>query len=388
VTTTEAAEADVIVVGAGVIGLGVAGAVAATGARVAVCDPSPATGASWAAAGMLAPVTESRVGEDDLVALGVASLERWPAFAARVEASSGMSVGLRTEGTLAVGVDDDDRRALDELAAVHRHLGLASERLPGGACRALEPSLHPRLRAGLLVPGDHQVDPRALLDALLAAGRSAGVDLRTVAVDTIRGDGNRVTGVDLVDGSVMSASTVVIAAGCRSGALGVPGPPGSGPPAPVPGPPVRPVKGQILRLRADPAAMPVTRTIRALVHGWPVYLVPRDSGEVVVGATMEERGFDTTITAGAVHDLLRAAIEVVPEVAELELVESTARLRPATPDNGPLLGPGPIDGLIHATGHHRSGVLLAPITVETILATLAQRPVPDVAAPFDPKRYF
>lgn len=379
VTTTRATEADVVVAGAGVIGLAVAWGVAATGARVVVYDPSPATGASWAAAGMLAPVTESRIGEDDLVALGAASLALWPGFAARLEACSGTSVGLRTEGTLAVGVDDDDRRALDELAAVHRHLGLASERLAGGACRVLEPSLHPRVRAGLLVPGDHQVDSRALLDALLIAVRSAGVELRTVAVEVISEDGNRVTGVDLADGSVLAAPVVIVAAGCRSGALRVPGP--------ATGLPVRPVKGQILRLRADPAAMPLTRTVRALVHGWPVYVVPRHSGELVVGATMEERGFDTAVTAGAVHDLLRAAIEVIPEIAELELVECTARLRPATPDNGPLLGPGPLDGLIHATGHHRSGVLLAPITVETVLATLAQRPVPDAAIPFDPKRY-
>lgn len=378
--TTRAAEADVVVAGAGVIGLAVAWGVAAAGARVVVCDPSPATGASWAAAGMLAPVTESRIGEDDLVALGVASLARWPAFAARLEACSATTVGLRTEGTLAVGVDQDDRRALDELAAVHRHLGLASERLAGGACRVLEPSLHPRLRAGLLVPGDHQVEPRALLDALLIAIRSAGVEQRAVAVEAMRVDGNRVTGVDLADGSVLAAPAVIVAAGCRSAALGVPGP-GNGLP-------VRPVKGQILRLRADPAAMPVTRTVRALVHGWPVYVVPRHSGELVVGATMEERGFDTTVTAGAVHDLLRGAIEVIPEIAELELVECTARLRPATPDNGPLLGPGRLDGLIHATGHHRSGVLLAPITVETVLAALAQRPVPDAAIPFDPKRYF
>jgi glycine oxidase len=379
VTATRTAGADVVVAGAGVIGLAVAWAAAANGARVAVCDPSPATGASWAAAGMLAPVTESRVGEDDLVALGVASLARWPDFAARVEAASGRAVGLRTEGTLAVGVDDDDRRALDEVAAVHRHLGLASERLGGRACRTLEPSLHPRVRAGLLVPGDHHVDPRALLDALLQAARSAGVELYPVAVAAVRAEEDRVTGVDLVDGSTVAAPAVVVAAGCRSGALGLPGPGASVP--------VRPVKGQILRLGADPTALPVTRAIRAVVHGWTVYVVPRASGEVVVGATMEEQGFDTTVTAGAVHDLLRAAIEVIPEIAELELVESAARLRPATPDNGPLLGPGPVAGLIHATGHHRNGVLLAPITVETVLAALARHPVPDVAVPFDPKRF-
>ncbi|MDQ6838280.1 MAG: glycine oxidase ThiO, partial [Actinomycetota bacterium] len=341
--------------------------------------PSPGTGASWAAAGMFAPVTESRIGEDELVALGIASLARWPAFAARLESCSGTSVGLRTEGTLAVAIDDDDRRALDELAAVHGHLGLVSERLTVRACRALEPHLHPRLRAGLFVPGDHQVDPRALLDALLVAVRSAGVEVRAVSIGAIRGDGQRVTGVELADGSVLGAPVVVAAAGAGSAGLGLPDP--------APGSPIRPVKGQILRLRADPGAMPVAHTVRALVHGWPVYLVPRQSGELVVGATMEERGFDTTVTAGAVHDLLRAAIEIVPEVAELELVETAARLRPAAPDNAPLLGVGPLDGLIVATGHHRNGVLFAPITVDAVLAVLAHQPVPDVVSPFDPRRF-
>ncbi|MDQ6783793.1 MAG: glycine oxidase ThiO [Actinomycetota bacterium] len=374
-TTERAAGADVVVVGAGVIGLAVAWAVAATGADVVVCDPTPATGASWAAAGMLAPVTESRIGEGHLAAAGIASLALWPAFAARLEACSGRAVGLRGEGTLAVGIDDDDRRALDELAAVHRQLGLASERLTGRACRVLEPLLHPRLRAGLMVPGDHQVDPRALLDALGVAGQAARVEVRTTAVAAVRGDGNRVCGVDLADGSVLRAPTVVIAAGCGSADVG------------VGGLAVRPVKGQILRLRADPLDLPLARTVRALVHGQSVYLVPRDSGELVVGATMEERGFDTTVTAGAVADLLRAAIEVIPQVGELELVETVARLRPATPDNAPLLGPGPLDGLIHATGHHRNGVLLTPLTVEAVLAVMADRPIPAAVAPFDPMRF-
>ncbi len=378
-TTAAAARADVVVVGAGVIGLAVAWQVAATGAQVVVCDPAPGSGASWAAAGMLAPVTEARGGEPALTALRMASAARWSEFAARLEAASGREVGLRTEGTLVAAVDDDDRRALDELAAVHAGLGLAGQRLTGGAARALEPLLQPRLRAGLLVPGDHQVDPRAVLGALLVAGESLGVEVRTAAVEAIRGEGQGVSGVTLGDGTVLDAPVVVVAAGARSGGIEVPGPGG---PAPL-----RPVKGQILRLRFDPADPPLSHTVRALVHGWSVYLVPRAGGELVIGATMEEQGFDIRVTAGAVADLLGAAIEVVPDVGELELVECTARSRPATPDDGPVLGAGPRPGVIYATGHHRNGVLLAPVTVDAVLAALAGVPLPDVARPFGAERF-
>ena len=344
-----------------------------------VCDTDPGGGASWAAAGMLAPVTEAAQAESGLAALGMASLARWPGFAHDLEDSTGISVGLRTEGTLAVAVDDDDRRALDELATIHRHLGLVSERLTARACRDLEPLLHPRLRAGLAVPGDHQVDNRRLLAALQAAARSAGVGFRRAAVDELSSNGAGINGVHLDDDHAVEAAWVVLAAGCRSGSL-VGLPEGARPP-------VRPVKGQILRLKAAPADVPITRTVRALVRGWSVYLVPRDTGEVVVGATMEERGHDTTVTAGAVDSLLRAAIEVVPALAEIEFAEAIARLRPGTPDNGPIIGPGPMEGILYATGHHRSGILLAPITAEAVVAAAAGSAMPAAAAPFTLERF-
>ena len=368
-----------VVVGAGVIGLSVAWKAAAAGARVVVCDPAPATGASWAAAGMLAPVTEATSAETDLAALGIESLGCWPGFAQDLESSTGISVGLRTEGTLAVAVDDDDRRALDELAAVQRNLGLVSERLSAKACRDLEPMLNPRVRAGLFVPGDHQVDNRRLLAALQAAARDAGAQYHETAVTALGGTRTRIDRVHLDDGRTVEASSVVLAAGCRSAGL-------SGIPDRA-RPPVRPVKGQILRLQAPPAEVPVGRTVRALVRGWSVYVVPRDTGEVVVGATMEERGYDTSVTAGAVDALLRAAIEVVPALGEIEFAEATARLRPATPDNGPILGPGPAEGLLYATGHHRNGILLAPITAQAVVAAANGAAMPAAAKPFTMERF-
>ena len=185
--------------------------------------------------------------------------------------------------------------------------------------------------------------------------------------------------MELDDGDVLGAAAVVLAAGAWSGQIaGLP---------PVARPPVRPVKGEIIRL-SGPAIDPVlSRTVRAGVQGRSVYLVPRDNGEVVVGASMQEAGFAATVRAGAIHELLADAIAVVPAVAELELVETTARLRPATPDNGPILGPTPIDGLLLATGHHRNGVLLAPVTAEALVAVLCGRSLPADAAQFTLERF-
>lgn len=370
--------ADVIVVGGGVIGLSLAWRLAAKGAEVAVCDPEPGSGASWAAAGMLAPVTESRVGEPELTALCVDSLARWPAFARQLEEASGCPVGMRTEGTLAVGVDDDDRRALDHLHAVHRALGMDSAPLTGRSCREIEPLLTPRVRAGLDVPGDHQVDNRLLVGALQAACAKEGCRIHPHQVESVAAAAGRVTGVVLDSGEEMPAPTVVVAAGCGSSGVAMP--------AGVDPLPIRPVKGQIMRLRA-PAELLPTRILRALVRGTAVYLVPRASGEVVVGGTVEEKGFDTAVTAGGVEEILRSAIEVVPAVSEMQLVDVIARLRPATPDNGPILGAGPVDGLFYAAGHYRNGVLLTPVTAEVMAAVVEGEASPPVAAPFSWERF-
>lgn len=378
---------DVVVVGGGVIGLAVAWRAAEAGLSVTVADPDPAGGASHAAAGMLCPVTEAHYGEEALLALNLASARAWPSFAAELEEVTGAAVGYRAEGTLAVAFDEDDLRALEELRRYHAQLDLSGERLRARECRALEPLLSPRLRGGVLVGSDHQIDTRAVTAALLAAAEGAGATVvrepvaeLEVAGGGARGDGvGRVCGVRLGSGETVSTETVVLAAGCRSADL--PGLPAAC------RPPVRPVKGQILRLEgpADPPVL--TRTLRGLRQGRSVYLVPRAGGRIVVGATTEEKGFDTTVTAGAVRELLEDAVELVPAVAELELVEAIARLRPGTPDNAPLIGPSALPGLVVATGHYRNGFLLAPITAGTVTELLRTGSVPDVLSPFSPLRF-
>jgi glycine oxidase len=371
---------DVVIVGGGVIGLAVGWRAAAAGLRVAVVDPRPARGATDVAAGMLAPVTEAAYGEQALLALNLASARRYPSFAAELTEASGRPNGYRETGTLAVAVDADDRAALRDLHAFQADLGLTARWLTGREARALEPMLAPGVTGGLLVEDDHQVDNRVLAAALLAAADRAGVDLWRCRATEVLLAGDRVIGVRLDDDDVLSAGQVVLAAGCWSARIG-------GLPEAL-RPPVRPVKGQILRLRVPPDHPGfLGRTVRGTARGNHVYLVPRADGEVVVGATVEEQGFDTRVTAGGVYDLLRDARELLPGVSELTLVEAAAGLRPGTPDNAPILGPAPVPGLVYATGHHRNGMLLAPITADAITAYLTGGALPEVAAPFTHARF-
>ena len=362
-------------VGGGVIGLGIAWRAAGAGLSVAVVDEAPGRGASWAAAGMLAPVTEVHYGERPLLGLNLAAAARWPGFAAEVEEASGRPVGYRPGGTLAVARDADDNAALEDLYRFQLRCGLEVERLRGRECRRLEPGLHPGIRGGVLAAGDHQVDNRALVEALLTACRRAGVRMVAGRVAELASDGDRVTGVVLDGGQALAAGTVVLAAGCWSGGLG-----GLAAEAL---PPVRPVKGQLLYLRGPADQLLCQRSVRGL----EVYVVPRGDGRVVVGATVEEQGFDTRVTAGAVHDLLRAALELLPDVAELELVETVVGLRPGSPDNAPMLGPAGPEGLVVATGHYRNGILLTPVTADAVAELLATGRVPELIAPFGPARF-
>ncbi|NHC43831.1 glycine oxidase ThiO [Motilibacter aurantiacus] len=367
--------ADVVVTGGGLVGLAVAWRTAQRGLRVSVVDEAPGTGASYAAAGMLAPVAEAAYGEEALLALARLSLERYPAFVAEVERAGGLPVGLRTAGTLLVGFDEDDLRALLALHDFHRELGLSAVRLTAGACRRREPALTPRVRGGVLVDGDYSVDPRALHAALLAAADGAGVELVRAPVAALAVEDGRAVGVRLGDGRLLRAGAVVLALGPWSGRL---------PGVPAGAVPVRPVKGQVLRLRGEQL---LSGTVRGLVRGRGAYLVPQSDGRLVVGATSEELGFDGRVTAGAVHDLLHDAAEMVPGVSELELVETLARWRPGTPDNAPLLGASALPGLVLATGHHRNGVLLAPVTADLVAEVLATGSFPAAAAPFSPQRF-
>jgi glycine oxidase len=373
---------DAVVVGGGVIGLTSAWRMARRGMKVVVVDPEPGRGASWVAAGMLAPVTEVHYTEERLVALTMASARRWPSFAAEVEADAGSDVGYRRCGTLVVDADEDDRAWSEELYRYQCSLGLDIERLTSRAVRRLEPNTAPGVRSGLLAPSDHQVQTRRLLTALMAAATARGVRWHRAPVTAIDMAGGTVTGVHCdggeSEGDGLQAPVVVLAAGCWSGSV-------SGLPAGVV-PPVRPVKGQILRLSGDAGHPLLTRSVRVHGQGSSVYIVPRTDGTVVVGATVEERGFDTTVTAGAVYELLRDARRVVPGISELELVEAKAGLRPASPDNAPLVGATSVPGLVLATGHYRNGILLCPLTADTVTAVVTGDPSPAEMTPFNPAR--
>ncbi|MEV6649785.1 glycine oxidase ThiO [Streptomyces sp. NPDC051219] len=371
---------DVLVIGGGIIGLVTAWRAALGGLRTAVADPDPGGGAAQVAAGMLAAVTELHYGEETLLGLNLASAQRYPGFAAELAEASGQDIGFRACGTLAVALDADDRAHLRELHALQRRCGLESEWLTGRECRRLEPMLAPGVRGGLRVDGDHQVDPRRLAAALLTACERAGVVFHRVSVARLTVAGDRARGAVLSDRTELGADQVVLAAGSHSGRL-------DGVPAEVL-PPVRPVKGQVLRLTVPrPYAPFLTRTVRAVVRGSDVYLVPRANGELVVGATSEELGWDTTVTAGGVYELLRDAHELVPGITELPLTETRAGLRPGSPDNAPLLGPTALPGLHLATGHFRNGVLLTPVTGEVMAAVLATGELPEIARPFSPLRF-
>ncbi|MFJ4712240.1 glycine oxidase ThiO [Streptomyces sp. NPDC088785] len=371
---------DVLVVGGGIIGLVTAWRAAQRGLSVAVVDPEPGGGAAQVAAGMLAAVTELHYGEQTLLGLNVASARRYPRFVAELSEASGQDLGYRACGTLAVALDADDRAHLRELHALQTKSGLESAWLSGRECRRLEPMLAPGVRGGLRVDGDHQIDPRRLASALLTACGRAGVVLHRTWAERLRVARDRARGVTLADGTELDAAQVVLAAGSRSGQL-------AGVPDEVL-PPVRPVKGQVLRLTVPRRYAPfLSRTVRAVVRGSHVYLVPRVDGELVVGATTEELGWDTTVTAGGVYELLRDAHELVPGITELPLTETRAGLRPGSPDNAPLLGPTALPGLHLATGHHRNGVLLTPVTGDALAHVLVTGELPEEARPFTPRRF-
>jgi glycine oxidase len=366
---------DVLVVGGGIIGLAVAWLARRRGMTVAVLERG-AVGeqcATRVAAGMLAPVSEVEFGEAGrrVLELGLRSARLWPEFADELERAAGMEVGLRRSGTLLVARDQDEARVLERQHDLLQSLGLSAQRLLPSAARELEPALAPAVRLALQAPEDHSVDPRRVLAALRSACELAGVQLREHAlvarVEVERADG-RVTGVMLADGKRVHGGWVVLAPGAWTAEL-------EGLPAHA-RLPVRPVKGQILRLR-DPQGPGLLRHILRFEGG---YLVPRGDGRYVLGATVEERGFDSQPTAGGVHQLLRDAHELVPGVRELQIEELSVGFRPATPDNAPAIGRGAVEGLVWATGHHRNGILLAPLTAELVADVLCAAGAPSAGA--------
>jgi glycine oxidase len=375
------AAADVVVIGGGAIGLSIAWRAAQRGMDVVLVERDRCGGGtSHYAAGMLAPIAEVTPGEEPLLELGLRSARLYPEFVGELVDAAGVDgVGYTPCGTLLVARDADEAEALDRELALRRRFGLRVERLRASEARRREPGLAPALRLALDVPDDHAVDPRALTAALAVAVGAAGGEVREgCGVASLRLVGDRVTGVVLRDGSSLRAAQVVIAAGVWSGELeGVPDE------ARVP---VRPVKGQIMRLH-DPAGPGL---LQRVIRMGSSYITPRGDGRYVLGATSEERGFDTTVTAGAGFELLRDATELVPGVSELVIDEFAAGLRPGTPDNLPAIGParpGGPDGLWWATGHRRGGILLAPVTAELVVEGLAGEPLPDYAAALAPARF-
>jgi glycine oxidase len=369
---------DVAVVGAGVIGLAVGWRAAQRGLNVVVLErgDEPARQASAVAAGMLAPISETLATELPLMRLGLASVQEYPDLVAELHDATGMDTGYLRCGTLLAARDADEAEALGRELALRQSLGLAAHRLRASEARRLEPALAPTLRLALDVPDDHAIDPRKLTAVLVRALRAAGGELRTNArvAELTTADG-RVTGVRIADGERVVAEQVVVAAGPWSSSLdGIP----EGASIPV-----HPVKGQILRMHDPSGPGLLTRVVR-FTGG---YLVPRGDGRYVLGATMEERGFDTTVTAGAVFELLRDAFELVPSITELIIDELSAGLRPSTPDNAPAIGPGAIEGLHWATGHFRHGVLLAPITARMVLAGLTGEQPHPYTPEFAPTRF-
>jgi glycine oxidase len=337
---------DVAIAGGGLIGGAIALELAQAGLQVGVFDRAePGREASWASAGILSPAPENP-GVIPMVPLGKASLALYPEFVANVEEIAGQGVGFRPKGTIEALFSADAVRDLSTVIALHHGLGLKAEPLRPEDARELEPALSPEVEAAALRPDEASVENRLLTQAVLAAAQRRGAEIFAGhSVQGIWREGGRCAGLRLLDENV-AAEWTVVAAGAFSSQIE-----GAESYAPV-----RPAKGQILALRADGLKK------ERVLWSDKVYLVPRDDGRIVAGATVEYVGFEKGVTAGGVATILAGAIELAPGLAEARIDETWSGLRPDSPDHLPILGPTDVDGLLMATGHFRSGVLLAPIT--------------------------
>jgi glycine oxidase len=341
---------DVAVVGAGLIGASTALELARAGLRTALFDrQQPGEEASWAAAGILSPAPENAQ-MVSTVPLGRASLALYPKFVAEVEELSGLNVGFRPKGTVETFFSGDAQAKLNTIVALHHGLGLRAEALSAEDARELEPSLSSELEAAILRPDEASVDNRALTRAVLVAAKRARVEIFAGRkVQAINQRGQRCAGV-LVGDEKIEARWTVLAAGCYSAEIE-----GAASYAPV-----RPAKGQILALRAK------NLNIERVLWSEHIYLVPRSDGRIVAGATVEYVGFEKELTAGSLQKILAASLELAPGLADAQVEENWAGLRPDTPDHLPIIGPTDLEGLLIATGHFRGGILLAPITAQLI----------------------
>ena len=375
------ANKKIIIIGGGVIGLGIGWQLAKSGAAVTIYERAQAgRAASWAAAGMLAPLAEAHSEEPELLKLGSQSLARYPQWVDELEADAKTSIGYRVEGTLIVGLEPDDTHQLRHLYASQQELGLDVEWLNGREAREIESALSPRVTAAIHCATDHQVDNRLMVQALRHAYHARGGLLyENSTIERIVVENGTATGVQTQDG-FHEAEVLILAAGCWSAQI-------DGLPDGII-PPVRPVKGQMLALQMEEGitVKNVIRTVRAR-YPTSVYLVPRSDGRLIVGATSEEMGFDTRLTAGGVFELLRGAWEAVPGIYELPLLETWSGLRPGSRDNAPILGKTPVENLVYATGHYRNGILLTPITAYEIAKLILTGETSEIIAPFQLDRF-
>ena len=364
---------DVIVIGAGVIGLGIGWRTQQLGLRTLILDRAEGpSGASRVAAGMLAPVTEAGFGEEQLLRLNLESARRYPAFLEELEEASGRRIEPVSAGTVFVALNHDQSEVADRLYEYQRSLGLEVERLDAASARSDEPMLTPSTQRALLARSDREIDPRELVAGLMTAFTRAGGELRLEAEVSSIENGPSVV---LAGGENITGGQIVVAAGCWSGKI-------AGVPKEVTRA-VRPVKGQLVRLVTS-SDLPI---LRHVIRTEDCYVVPRRNGEVVVGATVEEKGFDTTVTAEGVYQLLRAGIEVLPSLREASIGELLCGLRPGSRDNSPLLGMTSVENVVAATGHYRNGILLTPITADSISTLLAKGDSPEEISAFDPRRF-
>jgi len=369
------AERSVIIVGGGTIGLATGWTLARQGVPVTLLERDRAgRGTSWLAAGMLAPDAEIGFEELALYRLSRESLRRWPAFVEALEAASGQSVDYRDEGTLIVADDRDHAEALRRLYDFQREQGLAVEWLTGAEARAIEPFVAPDLSAAVFAPSDHQVDNRRLLEALRTAFVEAGGTLHEhTPVDAVEPDAEAPAAIT-AGGTRFEGSHLVIAAGVWSREIdGLPD---------AARPSVRPVKGQMMELEVQ-----LPFDLQHVVRGPEAYLAPKSNGRLLIGATSEEMGFDTEVTAGGLYDLLEGAWEVVPGIYDLPVRDTWAGLRPASRDHAPVLGAAPAPGIIYATGHYRHGVLLTPVTAQEIARLVRTGETSHWLEPFSPQRF-
>lgn len=366
---------DLLIIGGGIAGLTTAREAARAGMRVTVVDPTPTHGASYAAAGMIAPLTEYHIGDERLVPLLVEAARVWPGYAKAIADESGLPSGYVDHGTVVVGHDADDKAELLRHLPAQRALGFAPEVLTTRQVREREPALGPTISVGIAAPADHAVHNREFLAALMRANELAGVQF---VFETARiTDRPHVVACESQE---LTADRIIVAAGIdtvHQEAL-----------EPEIRAAIRPVKGQILRLQADrrTSAVP-SLTVRALVRGKSVYIVPRPSGEIVIGATVEERQFDLGATAAGVFELLRDARAIMPSVDEWAFTESWAGMRPTTHDHLPIVGPSTRDDIHYATGHGRNGILLGPLTGLSMASFLTTGTMPSPMSDASPLRF-